>query len=146
MAEAGELPQNTGHEMPDHHLLAHRGILLVGTALGGAAGCTPPKGCGVRDFGAARLRRQPIAYDLTPFAGIRDDGHPSRMEAYTGSMTPTRARQHQPGLGDAYTGDAGVTVNVPRDQRHAVGATGERYWLSGSSGCCGGALTTVRGR
>ncbi|MFF8319563.1 hypothetical protein ACF06V_20610 [Streptomyces bobili] len=130
MAEVGELPQNTGHEMPDCHLLAHRRVLLVGTTLGGAAGCTPPKGCGVRDFGAARLRRQPIAYDLTPFAGIRDDGHPSRVEAYTGSMTPTRARRRLHALDDACTGDAGVTVNVPRDQRHAVGATGERYWLS----------------
>src|SRR5688572_24560316 len=104
------------------------------------------EGCGVRDFGAARLRRQPIAYDLTPFAGIRDDGHSYRVEAYTGSITPTRARRRLHALDDAYTGDAGFTVNVPRDQRHAVGATGERYRLSGSSGCCGGALTTVRGR
>ncbi|MFF9278068.1 peptide-N4-asparagine amidase [Streptomyces griseosporeus] len=48
-------------------------------------------------------------------------------------------------LDDTYTGDATYTVNVPRDQRHAVGTTHERYRLYGSRGCYDRALTTVQG-
>ncbi|MEV5726125.1 peptide-N4-asparagine amidase [Streptomyces pharetrae] len=52
-------------------------------------------------------------------------------------------------LDDTYTGDATYTVNVPRDQRHAVGTTSERYRLYGSaagpSGCHDRTLTTVQG-
>ncbi|MGY1578153.1 peptide-N4-asparagine amidase [Streptomyces sp. MN13] len=52
-------------------------------------------------------------------------------------------------LDDTYTGDATYTANVPRDQRHAVGTTSERYRLYGSqagrSGCYGRTLTTVQG-
>ncbi|CAM5256124.1 Peptide-N4-asparagine amidase A OS=Streptomyces aurantiogriseus OX=66870 GN=GCM10010251_61380 PE=4 SV=1 [Streptomyces aurantiogriseus] len=48
-------------------------------------------------------------------------------------------------LDDTYTGDATFTVNVPRDQRHAVGTTSERYRLHGSSGCHDRELTTVQG-
>ncbi|MGQ4384763.1 peptide-N4-asparagine amidase [Streptomyces sp. SAS_270] len=49
------------------------------------------------------------------------------------------------GLDDTYTGDATYTANVPRDQRHAVGATSERYRLYGSDGCYDRSLTTVQG-
>lgn len=48
-------------------------------------------------------------------------------------------------LDDTYTGDATFTVNVPRDQRHAVGTTGERYRLYGSEGCYDRKLTTIQG-
>ncbi|ELP62396.1 peptide-N4-asparagine amidase [Streptomyces turgidiscabies] len=48
-------------------------------------------------------------------------------------------------LDDAYAGDATYTANVPRDQRHAVGTTSERYRLYGSSGCHDRALVTVQG-
>ncbi|MDN0196590.1 peptide-N4-asparagine amidase [Streptomyces sp. S.PNR 29] len=48
-------------------------------------------------------------------------------------------------LDDTYTGDATFTLNVPRDQRHAVGTTSERYRLTGSSGCYDRSLTTVQG-
>ncbi|MER5427959.1 peptide-N4-asparagine amidase [Streptomyces sp. NPDC002588] len=48
-------------------------------------------------------------------------------------------------LDDTYTGDATYTVNVPRDQRHAVGTTGEHYRLHGSEGCYDRRLTTVQG-
>ncbi|MFF3331789.1 peptide-N4-asparagine amidase [Streptomyces sp. NPDC002888] len=48
-------------------------------------------------------------------------------------------------LDDTYTGDATFTVNVPRDQRHAVGTTSERYRLHGSAGCYDRSLTTVQG-
>ncbi|MFD8999488.1 peptide-N4-asparagine amidase [Streptomyces sp. NPDC059582] len=48
-------------------------------------------------------------------------------------------------LDDTYTGDATFTVNVPRDQRHAVAATGERYRVHGSNGCYDRSLTTVQG-
>jgi hypothetical protein len=48
-------------------------------------------------------------------------------------------------LDDTYTGDATYTVNVPRDQRHAVGTTSERYRIRGSAGCYDRSLTAVQG-
>lgn len=48
-------------------------------------------------------------------------------------------------LDDTYTGDATYTVNVPRDQRHAVGITSERYRLYGSAGCHDRTLRTEQG-
>ncbi|MFJ7959102.1 peptide-N4-asparagine amidase [Streptomyces sp. NPDC096319] len=48
-------------------------------------------------------------------------------------------------LDDTYTGDATYTTGVPRDQRHAVGTTHERYRLYGSGGCHDRSLTTVQG-
>ncbi|SES45626.1 Peptide N-acetyl-beta-D-glucosaminyl asparaginase amidase A [Streptomyces sp. yr375] len=48
-------------------------------------------------------------------------------------------------LDDTYTGDATFTVNVPRDQRHAVATTSERYRLVGPDGCHDRRLTTVQG-
>ncbi|MBT2439140.1 peptide-N4-asparagine amidase A [Streptomyces sp. ISL-36] len=48
-------------------------------------------------------------------------------------------------LDDSYRGDATYTTGVPRDQRHAVGTTTERYRLSGSGGCHDRTLTTVQG-
>jgi hypothetical protein len=46
---------------------------------------------------------------------------------------------------DTYTGDATYLTGVPRDQRHAVGTTSERYRLYGSDGCYDRSLTTVQG-
>ncbi|MEV0225158.1 peptide-N4-asparagine amidase [Streptomyces sp. NPDC050704] len=48
-------------------------------------------------------------------------------------------------LDDTYAGDATYTANVPRDQRHAVGTTSERYRLYGSGGCYDRSLVTVQG-
>ncbi|MEW2083530.1 peptide-N4-asparagine amidase [Streptomyces sp. NPDC005283] len=48
-------------------------------------------------------------------------------------------------LDDTYSGDATYTANVPRDQRHAVGTTAERYRLYGSGGCYDRSLRTVQG-
>jgi hypothetical protein len=48
-------------------------------------------------------------------------------------------------LDDTYTGDAAYTVNVPRDQRHAVATTSERYRLYGSADCYDRTLVTVQG-
>ncbi|PAZ15531.1 peptide-N4-asparagine amidase A [Streptomyces sp. SA15] len=48
-------------------------------------------------------------------------------------------------LDDTYSGDATYTANVPRDQRHAVGTTSERYRIHGSGGCYDRSLTTVQG-
>ncbi|MFJ7903306.1 peptide-N4-asparagine amidase [Streptomyces sp. NPDC096198] len=46
---------------------------------------------------------------------------------------------------DTYTGDAAYTTNVPREQRHAVATTSERYRLDGTAGCYDRRLTTVQG-
>ncbi|MFI8228347.1 peptide-N4-asparagine amidase [Streptomyces sp. NPDC085900] len=48
-------------------------------------------------------------------------------------------------LDDTVSGDAAWTLNVPRDQRHAVGTTSERYRLYGSGGCYDRTLTAVQG-
>ncbi|WP_244374501.1 peptide-N4-asparagine amidase [Streptomyces griseorubiginosus] len=48
-------------------------------------------------------------------------------------------------LDDTVSGDATFTTGVPRDQRHAVGTTSERYRLYGSHGCYDRSLTTVQG-
>ncbi|WP_216587145.1 peptide-N4-asparagine amidase [Streptomyces brasiliscabiei] len=48
-------------------------------------------------------------------------------------------------LDDTYTGDATYTANVPRDQRHAVGTTSERYRTRGSGGCYDRSLVSVQG-
>ncbi|WP_097250846.1 peptide-N4-asparagine amidase [Streptomyces sp. 1222.2] len=48
-------------------------------------------------------------------------------------------------LDDTYTGDATYTANVPRDQRHAVGTTRERYRVHGSDGCYDRSLVSVQG-
>jgi len=48
-------------------------------------------------------------------------------------------------LDDTYAGDATYTINVPRDQRHAVGTTSERYRIRGSAGCYDRSLRTVQG-
>ncbi|WP_045560317.1 peptide-N4-asparagine amidase [Streptomyces sp. FxanaA7] len=48
-------------------------------------------------------------------------------------------------LDDTYTGDATYTANVPRDQRHAVGTTSERYRTYGSDGCYDRSLVSVQG-
>ncbi|MEU9288074.1 peptide-N4-asparagine amidase [Streptomyces sp. NPDC048275] len=48
-------------------------------------------------------------------------------------------------LDDTYVGDATYTANVPRDQRHAVGTTSERYRLYGSDGCYDRELVTAQG-
>ncbi|MFJ2742499.1 peptide-N4-asparagine amidase [Streptomyces sp. NPDC087440] len=64
--------------------------------------------------------------DTATFAGKRRTGH-------------TR-------LDHEYSGDATYTANVPRDQRHAVATTGERYRLSGSGiGCYDRSVKTVQG-
>lgn len=48
-------------------------------------------------------------------------------------------------LDDTYMGDATYTANVPRDQRHAVATTSERYRRYGSAGCYDRSLVTVQG-
>lgn len=48
-------------------------------------------------------------------------------------------------LDDTYSGDAAWTLNVPRDQRQAVGTTSERYRVYGSDGCHDRSLTSVQG-
>ncbi|MDG5808743.1 peptide-N4-asparagine amidase A [Streptomyces ossamyceticus] len=48
-------------------------------------------------------------------------------------------------LDDTYTGDATYTAFVPRDQRHAVGTTRERYRLYGTGGCYDRSIVSIQG-
>ncbi len=54
-------------------------------------------------------------------------------------------RTHWSRVDDTYTGDAAWTLNVPRDQRHAVAATSEWYRAYGSDGCHDRSLTSAQG-
>ncbi|RPE45841.1 peptide N-acetyl-beta-D-glucosaminyl asparaginase amidase A [Streptomyces sp. Ag109_O5-1] len=61
-----------------------------------------------------------------------------------------RASVHRAGggwsrLDDTYSGDATYTLGVPRDQRHAVGTSSERYRLYGSGDCYDRSLATEQG-
>ncbi|MET8977423.1 peptide-N4-asparagine amidase [Streptomyces sp. NPDC004539] len=55
------------------------------------------------------------------------------------------SRGYRSRLDDTYTGDATYTVGVPRDQRHGVATTTERYRLTGSRGCHDRTVTAVQG-
>ncbi|MFD8410410.1 peptide-N4-asparagine amidase [Streptomyces sp. NPDC059650] len=60
-----------------------------------------------------------------------------------GGRTVDRTR-----LDDTYTGDASYTANVPREQRHAVGTSTERYRLYGAGapgGCYDRTVATAQG-
>ncbi|GGO95836.1 peptide-N4-asparagine amidase [Wenjunlia tyrosinilytica] len=55
----------------------------------------------------------------------------------TDSGTTAAIRRGRPTLtrfDDTYRGDATFTLNVPRDQRHAVGTSSERYRITGTGG------------
>ncbi|MER7918524.1 MULTISPECIES: peptide-N4-asparagine amidase [unclassified Streptomyces] len=48
-------------------------------------------------------------------------------------------------LDDTYRGDASYTLDAPREQRHAVGTSSERYRVHGSGGCYDHTLATAQG-
>ncbi|MCB5164229.1 peptide-N4-asparagine amidase A [Streptomyces bambusae] len=56
-----------------------------------------------------------------------------------GHPTARHRRDHR------YSGDATYTTGVPRDQRHAVGTTTERYRAYGSGGCHDRTVSTAQG-
>ncbi|MFI0808719.1 peptide-N4-asparagine amidase [Streptomyces echinatus] len=67
-------------------------------------------------------------------------GDRASVETREGGRRTTWSR-----LDDTYSGDAAYTVDVPRDQRHAVGTSAERYRLLGPDRCYDRSLTTVQG-
>ncbi|MEU1117912.1 MULTISPECIES: peptide-N4-asparagine amidase [unclassified Streptomyces] len=77
-----------------------------------------------------------------------------RTEISLGDRTESRTSHASGGGGrrgnwsvrdDRYDGDATYTANAPRDQRHAVGTSRERYRLIGDTGCYDRTLATVQG-
>ncbi|WUC83986.1 peptide-N4-asparagine amidase A [Streptomyces sp. NBC_00536] len=76
-----------------------------------------------------RLRTVISLGDRADTASVRDDG--------------TRLSWSR--LDDRYTGDAAYTSGVPRDQRHAVGTSTERYRLTGSDGCYDRTVASAQG-
>ncbi|WP_372343570.1 peptide-N4-asparagine amidase [Streptomyces sp. KL116D] len=48
-------------------------------------------------------------------------------------------------LDDTYTGDATYAANAPREERHAVATTGERYRVHGPGGCYDREIRTEQG-
>ncbi|NEB00938.1 peptide-N4-asparagine amidase A [Streptomyces sp. SID13726] len=99
--------------------------------------------------GPARTTRTHRTYTMD---GITTIGTGDRLRTVLtlgdrADVTETRAgrRTAWSRLDDTYAGDATYTINVPRDQRHAVGTTSERYRIRGSAGCYDRSLSTVQG-
>ncbi|MFI5979583.1 peptide-N4-asparagine amidase [Streptomyces sp. NPDC051555] len=76
-----------------------------------------------------RLRTVISLGDRADTASVRDDG-----------SRPSWSR-----LDDRYTGDASYATGVPREQRHAVGTSTERYRLTGSDGCYDRTVASAQG-
>ncbi|CAL9370941.1 hypothetical protein SUDANB96_00860 [Streptomyces sp. enrichment culture] len=99
--------------------------------------------------GPARTTREHRTYtmDGTTTLGAADRLRTVLTLGDRATVTETRgeARTAWSRLDDTYTGDATYTINVPRDQRHAVGTSSERYRLYGSEGCYDRTLTTAQG-
>jgi hypothetical protein len=99
--------------------------------------------------GPARTTRTHRAYTMdgttTIGAGDRLRTVLTLGDRADGTVTSAGRRTGWYRLDDTYAGDATYTINVPRDQRHAVGTTSERYRIRGSAGCYGRSLTTTQG-
>jgi hypothetical protein len=99
--------------------------------------------------GPARTARTQRTYamDGTTTLGAGDRLRTVLTLADRASVTESRngRRTGWSRLDDTYAGDATYTANVPRDQRHAVGTTSERYRIRGSAGCYDRSLVTVQG-
>ncbi|MEU4871419.1 peptide-N4-asparagine amidase [Streptomyces sp. NPDC021608] len=113
------------------------------------AGWTDDETVTVDGRGPARSTRTHRTYTMN---GVTTLGADARLRTRLtlgdrADATTTRANRRVAWsrLDDTYRGDASYTVDVPRDQRHAVGTTSERYRLHGSGGCHDRRLTTVQG-
>lgn len=99
--------------------------------------------------GPARTTRVQRSYtmDGTTTLGVGDRLRTVLTLGDRATVTETRAgrRTAWSRLDDTYTGDATYTASVPRDQRHAVGTTSERYRTYGSNGCYDRSLVSVQG-
>ncbi|KUH36593.1 MULTISPECIES: peptide-N4-asparagine amidase [Streptomyces] len=97
--------------------------------------------------GATTRTRRTYTMDGTTTVGAGDRlrteltlGDHAHTVTTRGGRPPSWSR-----LDDTYTGDATYTTGVPRDQRHAVGTSAERYRLRGSAGCHDRLLRTAQG-
>ncbi|MEW2286771.1 peptide-N4-asparagine amidase [Streptomyces sp. NPDC047841] len=104
---------------------------------------------GAAGHGAARTTRTHRTYTMN---GATTLGADDRLRTVLTLGDRATAVTRQDGrrtawsrLDDTYSGDASYTADVPRDQRHAVGTSAERYRLLGSDGCYDRSLTTVQG-
>ncbi|WP_406155683.1 peptide-N4-asparagine amidase [Streptomyces canus] len=99
--------------------------------------------------GPARITRAHRTYtmDGTTTIGAGDRLRTVLTLGDRADVTVTRGgrRTEWSRLDDTYAGDATYTINVPRDQRHAVGTTSEQYRIRGSAGCYDRSLTTAQG-
>jgi hypothetical protein len=110
---------------------------------------TDDESMGVDGRGPARTTRTHRTYTMNGTTTLGADDRLRTVltlgDLETVAETRGNGRTTWSRLEDTYTGDATYTANVPRDQRHAVGTTSERYRLYGSDGCYSRRLTTVQG-
>ncbi|WP_254647145.1 peptide-N4-asparagine amidase [Streptomyces sp. GbtcB6] len=103
----------------------------------------------VRAGGAPRTTRTDRTYTMSGAITVGTDDRLRTVLTLGDRAAVTEARGGRrtgwSRLDDTYSGDATYTLNVPRDQRHAVGRSSERYRLYGSDGCYDRSLATEQG-
>jgi hypothetical protein len=90
--------------------------------------------------GVTRAQRR---YAIDGGITVSPDNRLTTTITMTDAATTTAPGRHRT-LDDTYRGEASWTLNVPRDQRHAVGTSAERYRLGGDT-CYDHAVETRNG-
>ncbi|MEW2298540.1 peptide-N4-asparagine amidase [Streptomyces sp. NPDC006655] len=99
----------------------------------------------VRAGGAPRTTRTRLTYTMNGAVTVGAD-HRLRTELALGDRAAVlRPRGGWSWSDDSYRGDASYLLDVPRDQRHAVGTSGEHYRRYGADGCYDRSLATAQG-
>ncbi|MFE4962628.1 peptide-N4-asparagine amidase [Streptomyces sp. NPDC056660] len=99
----------------------------------------------VKAGGAPRTTRTHRTYTMNGAITVGADNRLRTELALGDRAAVTRPGGGRSRLDDTYRGDATYTLDVPRDQRHAVGTSSERYRQSGSGGCYDRSLATEQG-
>ncbi|MEU2421360.1 peptide-N4-asparagine amidase [Streptomyces sp. NPDC007851] len=99
----------------------------------------------VRADGPSRTTRTLRTYTMNGAVTIGTDNRLRTELALGDRATVLRPGGGRSGSDDSYRGDASYLLDVPRDQRHAVGTSSERYRLYGPGGCYDRSLATEQG-
>ncbi|MFI5973680.1 peptide-N4-asparagine amidase [Streptomyces sp. NPDC051452] len=103
----------------------------------------------VRGHGPARTTRTDLTYTMNGATTVGPDNRLRTVLTLGDRASVVRWREGRrliwSRLDDTYSGDASYALDVPRDRRHAVGTSTERYRRYGSGGCYDRSLTTVQG-
>ncbi|MCG7207549.1 peptide-N4-asparagine amidase [Streptomyces arenae] len=99
----------------------------------------------VRAGGPPRTTRTQRTYTMNGAITIGTDNRLRTELALGDRATVVRPGADRSRSDDSYRGDASYLLDVPRDQRHAVGTSSERYRLYGPGECYDRSLATEQG-